>query len=467
MFRSNMWSSLRFPFANRDENERSSLTKPHHLLRHLSLGSLLSYSNHLSFASKFNAQQILYALALVLVCASIFFNHLRCIEYSHTGWRSTTERWIWTRNPLGPRSQCARYDICLQLLSLPPWVLTKAQAESDRVDFVLSSVDLALANSLRRVILAEISTVAIDLVNVQANTSVLPDEYIAHRLGLIPLNSRDCDKDMVHWRDCDCESTCERCTVVLELNAKCSATATETMMVYGRDLVPIGSRANAYVGLPVIKDPEGKGPLIAKLRRGQELNLTCIARKGIAKEHAKWAPTAAVGFEYDPLNKLRHTTYWYEEDPKAEWPVDERNANWETEEGVNGGMNGDLAVGAGAEAGFDPDVKPSTFFFDVEGVGTLEPDQIIQNGITVLQEKLADVIRGLGGAGGENGMNGDMGSPDGYEPAPVDAGGYTAYGAGGMGGVGGNASSWGGGLGGATPYGATPYGQSGGGGYGY
>ena len=49
--------------------------------------------------------------------------------------------------------------------------------------------------------------------------------------------------------------------------------------------------------------------------------MTCIAKKGIAKEHSKWAPTAAIGFEYDPHNNLRHVDYWYEEDPAKEWYV--------------------------------------------------------------------------------------------------------------------------------------------------
>ena len=47
--------------------------------------------------------------------------------------------------------------------------------------------------------------------------------------------------------------------------------------------------------------------------------------QGRALEHAKWSPVSAVGFEYDPYNKLRHTDLWFEVGTKAEdeWPVSE------------------------------------------------------------------------------------------------------------------------------------------------
>lgn len=62
--------------------------------------------------------------------------------------------------------------------------------------------------------------------------------------------------------------------------------------------------------------------MIVKLRKGQEIKMRCIAIKGKALEHAKWSPCSAVGFEYDPYNKLRHTNLWFEvgTDAVAEWP---------------------------------------------------------------------------------------------------------------------------------------------------
>ena len=289
-----------------------------------------------------------------------------------------------------------------------------------------------MANSLRRVMLAEIPTLSIDLVDIATNTSVLPDEFIAHRLGLIPLNSQGCE-DLEYTRDCpECETSCDNCSVMLRLHARC--TGPETMLVFASHLVITReARSNNKLGTPVVRDPQGHGPLIAKLRQGQEIELICTAKKGIAKEHAKWAPTSAIGFEYDPNNKLRHVDYWYENDAKEEWPVDEKNASWEGEE-------------TAADAAFDPDAVPSAFFFDIEGVGTLEPDQIVQQGIVVLQQKLAGIIDGLGGGSGDAGINGGGHSPDGYEP-PAPDGAYSTYQPNGM----------------ATSYGsATPYGAAGG-----
>ncbi|KAI1259146.1 DNA-directed RNA polymerase [Xylariaceae sp. FL1019] len=308
------------------------------------------------------------------------------------------------------------------------------------VDFELSNVDLAFANSLRRIIQAEVPTVAVDLVEIEVNTSVLADEFIAHRLGLIPLDSRECDQ-LNYSRDCDCDQSCGKCTIILTLHAKC--TSEGIMNVYARDLLVSIDRPNNHIGNPVITDPDHTGSLIAKLRKGQELKLTCIAKKGIAKEHAKWAPTAAVGFEYDPHNKLHHLDLWYEADAEKEWPKSEYAEREEPPAGEP----------------FDYDAVPSRFYFEVESAGNIESDQIIQEGIKELQKKLAALIHGLGESDGMNGDYDGPRSPDGMDGgAPWQDQGFTTPYAGA-----GSASAWGGG-GAATAYGTTPYGNSGSGG---
>jgi DNA-directed RNA polymerase II subunit RPB3 len=78
--------------------------------------------------------------------------------------------------------------------------------------FELLNTDLSVANSLRRIIISEIPTMAIDLVEVLENTSALHDEFIAHRIGLIPLRSHDVDKFQYTDTCPACQITnCPRC----------------------------------------------------------------------------------------------------------------------------------------------------------------------------------------------------------------------------------------------------------------
>ncbi|KAK5135991.1 hypothetical protein LTR08_004245 [Meristemomyces frigidus] len=363
------------------------------------------------------------------------------------------------------------------------------------IDFLLSSTSLALANSIRRTMLAEIPTIAIDLVEVESNTSVLADEFLAHRLGLIPLSTRGVE-EMIYTRDCTCEEFCDNCAVILRLHAA-NRNSDENVKVFAKDLfcetvggqqiqdpryghrngAPRDGLSGAEElpprGQPVIMDPKGNGALICQLRRGQELRVRCIAKKGIAKEHAKWAPTAAIGFEYDPHNKLRHTTLWSEgPNAKEEWP-ESKNKDWEEPE-----QEGEP---------FRYDEEPTQFYINLEGTGVMPPDQILHAGIRTLQQKLAMIIQQLGTtndsghelapAATDNGGMGGMSPPMAANGTAYGNGNQTAYGGGGgqtpafgmtpayqgqQTAYGGQTPGYGGGT---TPYGgmggATPYGRSG------
>jgi DNA-directed RNA polymerase II subunit RPB3 len=59
--------------------------------------------------------------------------------------------------------------------------------KSHELRFLLSDTDVSVANTLRRIMIAEVPTLAIDLVEFSTNSTVLNDEYIALRLGLMPI----------------------------------------------------------------------------------------------------------------------------------------------------------------------------------------------------------------------------------------------------------------------------------------
>ena len=63
----------------------------------------------------------------------------------------------------------------------------------DYCEFVLKNTDVSTANALRRVMIAEVPTIAIDLVEFENTTTGLNDEFLAHRLGLVPLVSEEAD----------------------------------------------------------------------------------------------------------------------------------------------------------------------------------------------------------------------------------------------------------------------------------
>mmetsp|Transcript_32212 Transcript_32212/g.72677 ORF Transcript_32212/g.72677 Transcript_32212/m.72677 type:complete len:371 (-) Transcript_32212:316-1428(-) len=204
------------------------------------------------------------------------------------------------------------------------------ELEEDRIEFVLSNTDTSVANAIRRVMIAEVKTMAIDRVQFYKNTTALTDEFLAHRLGLIPLNYRynqeylnycsgpETDLGTLGHRfmdntECDCVDGCYRCCVTFELNVKFGLDEDPLMtkkLVTSKDLKPVALVDDVEMDdvQPVHfsnsvdrENAQDEGILIAKLARGQELHVTCVAILGIGKQHAKWSPASACTFSCDPL----------------------------------------------------------------------------------------------------------------------------------------------------------------------
>ncbi len=134
-------------------------------------------------------------------------------------------------------------------------------------------------NAMRRVALSEVPTMAIDDVVMLENSSVMHDEAVAHRLGLIPLRTELDRFVMAH--ECDCKSSlgCQKCRVLLTVEAEAKD---KSISVLSGEL-----RSEDDYVKPVSSDV----PIIA-LAPGQRLKLEAYASLGIGKMHAKWQPVS-------------------------------------------------------------------------------------------------------------------------------------------------------------------------------
>jgi len=142
------------------------------------------------------------------------------------------------------------------------------------------------ANTLRRTIIADVPTMAIDEVIFLENTTIFFDEYIAHRLGLIPFKT-----DLKTYKlpeECECGGAgCSRCTANVSVE-KIAETDGEVLL--SGDLVSEDADIR----------PVNPNIPIVKMRAGDKIAFQAILRLGTGREHAKWQPVSKASYKYTP-----------------------------------------------------------------------------------------------------------------------------------------------------------------------
>lgn len=158
--------------------------------------------------------------------------------------------------------------------------------------FVLSGVSASFANAIRRSILAEVPVMAIDDVNIYENTSVLFDEQLSLRLGLIPLKTDT--KSYMFPEDCNCKGAgCPLCKVSLTLSAE------------GPKIVHSGDLVSAD---PMVTPADTTIPII-ELKDKHKVVVEAIARLGTGRKHSKWQAGVAGGFKNMPVITIGECDY--------------------------------------------------------------------------------------------------------------------------------------------------------------
>ena len=117
------------------------------------------------------------------------------------------------------------------LLNLSINILEKTD---EKIILQFNNIPRQYLNAIRRIAISEVPTLAVDDVVILENSSVMHDEAIAHRLGLIPLRTEV--NRFVFSNKCDCNNTlgCSKCRVLLIVDAEASE---KTRLVMSGDLV--------------------------------------------------------------------------------------------------------------------------------------------------------------------------------------------------------------------------------------
>jgi len=254
--------------------------------------------------------------------------------------------------------------------------------KGDSLRFILRESFPAFANALRRVMLAEVPVMAIEDVIFVENTSVMYDEIIAHRLGLVPLKT---DLDAYVLREqCDCKSDlgCPKCTASFILEAQA---ADQTTTVYSGDLKPATEIVPTSDRIPIVK-----------LAPGQKVRLEAYARLGRGSEHAKWQAASVAAYKYLPKITLRPENLSNLEEVIKCCPTHVYASDASRKIFIKNELDCILCMACVEQAvpldqrkGSPVDIKgdDTSFVFQVESTGSLPPKRIVREAASILSKK--------------------------------------------------------------------------------
>nr|WP_157868100.1 DNA-directed RNA polymerase subunit D [Pyrococcus abyssi] len=248
----------------------------------------------------------------------------------------------------------------------------------DSITFILEGVDVAFANALRRTILGEVPTFAVDEVEFYENDSALFDEIIAHRLAMIPLKT-PVDRFELDALELD------DYTVTLSLEAEGPG------IVYSGDLKSDD---------PDVKPANPDIPIV-KLAKGQRLVFNAFAKLGRGKDHAKWQPGFTYYKYFTRIHISKEIEGWEKLKKLAKkrgLPVKENENEVIVETIKPFYIPKEFEEYEGK--GIWEEIVPNTYVFVVETNGELPVEEIVKIALKILMRKADRFINELQGLAG-------------------------------------------------------------------
>lgn len=289
------------------------------------------------------------------------------------------------------------------------------RCESEHLEFDAVGIDASIANAIRRILISEIPTMAIEYVYIMNNTSVIQDEVLAHRLGLIPISAPASEFAQFNRpAEGEAPSPTDADTIVLTLNVKCThnpdcpkgSEDPRELYINGDVLSsaiqwkPMGEQENTLAGYKI--GPVQDDILVAKLRPGQEIEIEMHAILGLGQDHAKFSPVAPASYRILPtIDILQPIEGESAERFKKCFPkgvikvISDPKAEGGKKAIVRNARNDSVSRECLRHEEFQGKVRLGRrrdhFIFNVESTGVAEADVLVLKAIAVLRKKCETV----------------------------------------------------------------------------
>lgn len=241
----------------------------------------------------------------------------------------------------------------------------KQNPQSDELSMIISNVDVSFVNALRRIILSEVETIGFNTdeylnsdLKIIANTTPVHNEFILHRLGLVPIkfhNNDNFDSDKYRF-------------VLNKENTdyKIINVTTEDFQVYNIDTNEKLETNDFFIQDRITKEHI----LLLKLKQNEKIHIEGKASKSSGNKNARFSPVSCA-------------LYTYLHDPEK-FKKAISDAGLKTSQEINS-----FKIDAGERYyKTNEDDEPNEFEFKIETIGTMSNKDIMKNSLQILAKKL-------------------------------------------------------------------------------